>query len=103
MDVVPKHARGGSAHLHAPSTLMLGAYDLYWQWADLSELADLYVEQPFFKDWPFEGGRLFHCNFDNVDAARFPSFQDGELWKAAFLRSGGSQEGTSDSSDKGTA
>lgn len=77
-------------------TLLLGAYDLYWQWADLSELAEPYVEQPFFKDWPRHEGYMFHCNFDNVDAARFPSCHDEEHWQTALRRSRGAEEGTSD-------
>ncbi len=57
----------------AKRTIFLGVYRLYTIWAELSELATEYVEQPFFKDWALSGGYMFHCNFDNVDVDQFPN------------------------------
>lgn len=60
-------------------TLHLGQYRLYYAWEELSQLAEPYVEQPFFKDWPVGlEPYQFHCNFANVDTARFPN-PDEEL------------------------
>lgn len=67
-------------------TLLLGVYDLYWQWAALSELVQPYVEQPFFKDWPFDEGYMFHCNFDGVDVTRFPSVHGDDHYRDALTR-----------------
>jgi hypothetical protein len=57
-------------------TLLLNMYSLYSTWVKLSSLCDEYTEQPFFHDKPFNEGYLFHCNFENVDAERFPSWRD---------------------------
>ena len=57
-------------------TLLLGVYRLYDQLMRLEELTTEYVEQPFFKDWPFGEPYQFHCNFDGVDADRFPNPQE---------------------------
>jgi hypothetical protein len=58
-------------------TLFLGIYRLYDIWARLMEMQEeVYVEQPFFKDIPFDEGYLFHCNFENVDASRFPNMRE---------------------------
>lgn len=57
-------------------TLLLGIYYLYYIWVGLSEVAEQYIEQPFFKDWYLKEERLFHCNFENVDASRFPSMRE---------------------------
>ena len=54
-------------------SLLLHMYDLYETWAKLSEFSEAYTEQPFFHDKPFDKGYLFHCNFENVDAERFPN------------------------------
>ena len=62
-------------------TILLGIYDLYGKLAELSELAEDFVEQPFFRDWPFQEGYMFHCNFDNVDGDRFPSVRDLERYR----------------------
>jgi hypothetical protein len=62
-----------SAHLKR--TLHIGIYRLYWQWSDLAEVAEAYVEQPFFKDFYLNEGYMFHCNFENVDSTRFPNSQ----------------------------
>jgi hypothetical protein len=58
-------------------TLFLGIYRLYEIWARLRELQEeTFTEQPFFKDVPFNEGYLFHCNFENVDAVRFPNMKE---------------------------
>ena len=54
-------------------TLLLGIYRLYEIWAELCKLQNEYTEQPFFKDWHMDDGYMFHCNFENVDASRFPN------------------------------
>lgn len=57
-------------------TLMLNIYYLYDTWVGLAEIAEEYSEQPFFHDKPFKEGYLFHCNFENVDADRFPNLRE---------------------------
>jgi hypothetical protein len=57
-------------------TVMLGIYRLYEIWSRLGELQTEYIEQPFFKDWRMDDGYMFHCNFDNVDASRFPNTEE---------------------------
>jgi hypothetical protein len=62
-------------------TLLLGSYELYWQWSKLSDVAEEYTEEPFFKDWPFEEGlHQFQCNFDNVDESLFPSARNPKAY-----------------------
>jgi hypothetical protein len=56
--------------------LMRGVFDHYATLAELLPLISPYVEQPFFKDWPFAEGYLFHCNFESVDADRFPNMTE---------------------------
>lgn len=57
-------------------TLMLNMYYLYDTWVGLAELAGEYSEQPFWHDKSFKEGYLFHCNFENVDNDRFPTFYE---------------------------
>ena len=57
-------------------SLMLNMYYLYETWAGLAEVVQDFSEQPFFHDKPFEEGYQFHCNFENVDADRFPNWKD---------------------------
>ena len=61
-------------------TLMLGIYRQYWTWTELNRLANEvnnnFVEQPLAMDWRLDehpDPYAFHCNFENVDNARFPS------------------------------
>ena len=55
-------------------TLLLGQYQLYEIWAELQRVAEPYRERPFFLDWHLQGHPCqFHCNFENVDAVRYPS------------------------------
>jgi hypothetical protein len=53
-------------------TLLIGQYHLYTIWAQLREFAVEHRERPFFLDWHLKEPRLFHCNFENVDTARYP-------------------------------
>ena len=62
-------------------TLHIGSYRLYWQWSDLADLAEVYVEQPFFKDFYLKEGYMFHCNFENVDSTRFPNSREEREYK----------------------
>ena len=55
---------------------MIGQYSLYTLWAELRQFAVNYRERPFFLDWHLKEPSLFHCNFENVDAARYPSVRD---------------------------
>lgn len=64
-------------------TLLLGIYRLYEIWARLKELQSEYIEQPFFKDWSFKGGYMFHCNFENVDTLRFPNSKEELLQRGS--------------------
>ncbi len=57
-------------------TLMLNVYYLYETWAGLADVVEEFSEQPFFHDKPFKEGYLFHCNFEDVDANRFPSWRE---------------------------
>jgi hypothetical protein len=58
-------------------TLLLGQYQLYAIWAELGQFAVTYRERPFFLDWHLGAeSRLFHCNFEDVDASRYPSVRD---------------------------
>jgi hypothetical protein len=57
-------------------TLMLNMYYLYDTWAGLAELAGEYSEQSFWHDKPSKEGYLFHCNFENVDTDRFPTWHE---------------------------
>ena len=60
-------------------TLLLGTYWLYDAWAVLHKHNFEYVERPFFFYWNMNDEYLFHCNFDNVDAVRFPTFHEKML------------------------
>lgn len=64
-------------------TLMFGQYRLYEIWVRLRECATEYRERPFFMDWHLKEPRMFHCNFEGVDAGRFPSVRD-EGYHEAF-------------------
>lgn len=57
-------------------SLLIGQYQLYAVWAELREFARPFRERPFFLDWYLKEAHLFHCNFENVDAARYPSVRD---------------------------
>ena len=55
-------------------TLLLGQYQLYEIWAELQKFVVPYRERPFFLNWHLAGEPYqFHCNFENVDAVRYPS------------------------------
>jgi hypothetical protein len=58
-------------NLHASTVLPL---------RDLGGVA--YRERPFFMDWYLKEPRLFHCNYEGVDANRFPSARDDNYYKA---------------------
>lgn len=58
-------------------TLLLNIYYLYDTWAGLAGCVEEYSEQPFFHDKAFNEGYMFHCNFENVDATRFPNWREG--------------------------
>lgn len=62
-------------------TLHIGIYHLYWQWSDVADIAEEYVEQPFFKDFYLKEGYMFHCNFENVDFTRFPNSRQEREYK----------------------
>lgn len=57
-------------------TLLLGIHRLYEIWAELRELQTEYIEQPASKDWCQKEGYTFHCNFENVNSARFPNLKE---------------------------
>ncbi len=57
-------------------TLFPGIYRFYETWARLKDLQENYIERPFFKDSNFDAGYFFHCNFENVDTARFPNMKE---------------------------
>lgn len=67
-------------------TLHIGVFNLYWQWAGLAEIAEPYVEQPFFKDFYLKEGYMFHCNFENVDRQRFPNSQEEREFRERIKR-----------------
>jgi len=55
---------------------MLNVYYLYETWDGLAEVVEEFSEQPFFHDKPVKEGYLFHCNFEDVDSNRFPSWSE---------------------------
>jgi hypothetical protein len=57
-------------------SLLLGIYFIYDTWAVLRERTQPYVEQPFFLDWHLGERYLFHCNFEGVDAERYPNMEE---------------------------
>jgi len=57
-------------------TLLLGIYRVYELWELLFRYAEDYREQPFLIDWHLNSQYLFHCNFENVDATRFPNMDE---------------------------
>jgi hypothetical protein len=61
-------------------TLLLGVYRLYGAWEFLQRHAQEYTEQPFFLDWRLHKELLFHCNFEDVNADRFPSMRDENFY-----------------------
>jgi hypothetical protein len=63
-------------------TLLIGQYQMYYLWAELREFARPFRERPFFLDWHLKEPHQFHCNFENVDAARYPSVRDENYWRA---------------------
>jgi hypothetical protein len=67
-------------------TLLIGQYQLYTLWAELRQFAVNYRERPFFLDWYLKEPSLFHCNFENVDAARYPSVIDEHYREASKSR-----------------
>ena len=67
-------------------TLLIGQYQVYTIWAELRHFAEEYRERPFFLDWHLEEPRLFHCNFENVDAKRYPSVRDPDFSQAHKTR-----------------
>lgn len=69
-------------------TLLLGEYRLYELWECLYRSAESYTEQPFFLDWHLKQEYLFHCNFENVDADRFPN-TDQRLANSSGTKKGG--------------
>ena len=70
---------------HAKNALV-GQYQLYEIWAELQEFLVTYRERPFFLDWHLTGEpRMFHCNFENVDSARYPSVREDRLSKSRVV------------------
>jgi hypothetical protein len=67
-------------------TLLIGQYQLYDLWAEPREFARPFRERPFFLDWHLKEPHLFHCNFENVDAARYPSVRDENYWEGLKAR-----------------
>jgi hypothetical protein len=67
-------------------TFMLDQYSLYEIWAELREYAKEYRERPFFMDWHLKEPRLFHCNYEGVDASRLPSVRDDNYHEAFKAR-----------------
>jgi hypothetical protein len=63
-------------------SFMLHQYFLYEIWAGLREYAKEYTERPFFMNWHLKEPRLFHCNYEGVDASRFPSVRDDNFHQA---------------------
>jgi len=57
-------------------SLLLGVFDLYETWATLRDRTRPYVEQPFFIDWHLGDARMFHCNFEGVDTAKYPNMDE---------------------------
>jgi hypothetical protein len=57
-------------------TLLIGQYSLHGICEELKGCISSYKERPFFMDWHLKEERLIHCNFENVDSARFPSARD---------------------------
>lgn len=57
-------------------TLFIGIYHLYDLWEILFRYAEDYHEQPFFKDFQLHTPYMFHCNFENIDSARFPNAEE---------------------------
>jgi hypothetical protein len=68
-------------------TFLIGQYFLHGICEELKSCIDGYKERPFFMDWQLKERRLFHCNFENVDAVRFPSVRDTRDAGAPKLRS----------------
>jgi hypothetical protein len=62
---------------------MLYQYFLYEIWTGLREHAIGYRERPFFMGRHLKEPRLFHCNYEGVDAKRFPSVR-GDNFHEAF-------------------
>jgi len=58
---------------HLQRTLMLGVYWLYQMWVTIHEALEPFTERPYFFGQDFSESYLFHCNFENVDRATFPS------------------------------
>lgn len=67
-------------------TFILHQYFLYEIWAGLREYAQEYRERPFFMDWHLKEPRVFHCNYEGVDASRFPSVTDDNYHEAFKAR-----------------
>jgi hypothetical protein len=67
-------------------TFMLHQYLLYEIWSELREYAKEYRERPFFMDWHLKEPHLFHCNFEGIDASRFPSVRDENYGEAFTAR-----------------
>jgi hypothetical protein len=61
---------------HLQRTMMMGQYALYEIWTFLHDNCTEFAEKPFFLDWHLGERYLFHCNFENVDKARFPSMRE---------------------------
>lgn len=57
-------------------TLLMRVYFLYNIWAGLKDLTDSYSEVPMANDLCFRQQYLFHCDFENVDDDRFPTFSE---------------------------
>jgi len=57
-------------------TLLSHIYFVYDAWAGLNELAEDYVEEPLFVKYHMESGYLFHCNFENIDDDKFPTYHE---------------------------
>jgi hypothetical protein len=66
----------------AQRSVMLGAVNSYWIWAELGDLTAAHlpsghVEEPFFHSWQWEGKLFgFYCPFTSVDEQRFPNSQE---------------------------
>ncbi len=62
-------------------TLLTGVFGVYAFWELMTRYATEFRERPFFLDWHLGGPYLFHCNFEDVDATRFPNMDDENFFK----------------------
>ena len=83
------------AIIASAASMMLGQYALYEIWTFLYDNCTEFAEKPLFLDWHLGERYLFHCNFENVDKARFPSMREDLGYSSGPL---GARKGSSTSS-----